>query len=80
MGGQRLKRGLYYKDRKMKKEEFLSFARNVSGNAPDPFEDEVIPDKAIVLKMPERSVKTYFIPCPVDLDVRHLPPTRTDFD
>jgi hypothetical protein len=57
----------------MKKEEFLSFARNVSGNAPDPFEDEVIPDKAIVLKMPERSLKTYFIPCPVDLDVRPSP-------
>jgi len=32
-------------------------------------EDEVVPGKAIVLKMPERSIKSYFIPLPVDLDV-----------
>lgn len=35
----------------------------------DHFEDESIPGKAIVLKMPERKMKTYFIPLPVDLDV-----------
>jgi len=70
----RLRRGLTYKERKMKKEDLVNvFTRNPSGTAPDPFEDEVIPDKAIVLKMPERSMKSYFIPCPVDLDVPFLP-------
>lgn len=38
--------------------------------APDLFEDETIPGKAIILKMPERSMKTYFVPLPIDLEVR----------
>jgi len=46
-------------------------SRTDGGNAaPNFFDDETIPDKAIILKMPERSMKTYFIPLPVDLDVR----------
>ena len=37
-------------------------------------EDKAVPGKAIVLKMPERSIKSYFIPLPVDLDVQSRPP------
>ena len=57
--------------RKIKREDLV----NVLGRAepmasvPDLFEDETIPGKAIVLKMPENSMKTYFVPLPADLDV-----------
>ena len=48
----------------------MIYALNRTDNYTGGFEDETIPDKAIVLKMPERKMKTYFIPLPVDLDVR----------
>jgi hypothetical protein len=44
---------------------------------PDLFEDETIPGKAIVLKMPDRCMKTYFIPLPIDLEVcPHITQTK----
>ena len=52
----------------MKREDLI----NVLGRTdrrPDLLEDEAIPGKAIVFKMPERSSKTYFIPLPIDLEV-----------
>jgi hypothetical protein len=61
------------KPRKIKKEDLVHVvSRTDGGVTPDLFEDSTIPGKAIVLKMPERSMKTYFIPLPRDLDV--LPP------
>jgi hypothetical protein len=50
----------------------LGGRNNGTASAPDLFEDETIPGKAIVLKMPERSMKTFFIPLPIDLEVYHL--------
>jgi|SRR5271156_791957 len=50
----------------------LGGRNDATRSAPDLFEDETIPGKAIVFKMPERSMKTYFIPLPIDLEVyRH---------
>lgn len=68
---QRLQRRVPQRNKKIKHQDLL----NVLGrgapitSAPDLLEDEIIPGKAIVLKMPERSIKTYFIPLPIDLDV-----------
>ena len=62
------------KPRKIKKEDLVHVvSRTDGGVTPDLFEDSTIPGKAIVLKMPERSMRTYFIPLPADLDVTHLP-------
>lgn len=64
------------KTRKIRKEDLVHVvSRTDGGVTPDLFEDATIPGKAIVLKMPERSMKTYFIPLPTDLDVR-APPCR----
>jgi hypothetical protein len=58
------------KPRKIKKEDLVHvLSRTDGGVTPDLFEDSTIPGKAVVLKMPERSMKTYFIPLPRDLDV-----------
>ena len=51
----------------------LGTRNDATASAPDFFEDETIPGKAIVLKMPERSMKTFFIPLPIDLEVPPLP-------
>jgi hypothetical protein len=73
---QRLQRRLSQRNRKIKHEDLLNvLGRNAPRtSAPDLLEDEIIPGKAIVLKMPERSMKTYFIPLPIDLDVNSLSP------
>ena len=54
----------------IKKEDLLNVVTRTT--AQDPFEDDHVPEKAIVLKMPERCMKAYFIPLPVDLDVNTL--------
>jgi hypothetical protein len=63
----RLQRRVTETNRKMKREDIIKVLNRK--NYVDHFEDETIPDKAIVLKMPERKMKTFFIPLPVDLDV-----------
>lgn len=57
--------------RKIKREDLVNVLSRAEpmAMAPDLLEDETIPGKAIVLKMPENSMKTYFIPLPADLDV-----------
>jgi hypothetical protein len=68
--GQRLQRRVSQRNKKLKKEDLVNvLSRTVTQSAPDFLEDETIPGKAIILKMPERSMKTYFIPLPVDLEV-----------
>jgi len=74
---QRLQRRANTNRGKIKREDLIHVIGERNGIptpvAPDLFEDETIPGKAIVLKMPERSMKTYFIPLPIDLEVRlHL--------
>src|SRR5271155_3050602 len=57
---------------KIRREDLINVIgpRNgATASAPDFFEDETIAGKAIVLKMPGRSMKTYFIPLPIDLEV-----------
>jgi len=67
---QRLQRRLTQKKKIKHEDLFNVLGRNAARtSAPDLLEDEIIPGKAIVLKMPERSMKTYFIPLPIDLDV-----------
>jgi hypothetical protein len=70
--GERLRRNVSGRRKKIQKEDLI----NVLGrpNPPsmmpqDLLEDEIIPGKAVVLKMPERSMKTYFVPLPIDLEV-----------
>lgn len=62
----RLQRRVTETNRKIKREDIIKVLNRK--NYVDHFEDETIPDKAIVLKMPERKMKTFFIPLPVDLD------------
>jgi hypothetical protein len=60
---------------KIRREDLINVLgprNDATASAPDFFEDETIAGKAIVLKMPERSIKTYFIPLPIDLEV--VPP------
>jgi len=71
---QRLQRRVEQRNNKIKREDLINVLSRTDGGRtgpPDLFEDEIIPGKAIVLKMPERSMKTYFIPLPIDLDVPH---------
>ena len=58
------------RNKKIRKEDMVNVLSR--RNNPNHFDDETIPGKAIVLKMPERSMRTYFIPLPVDLDVCSL--------
>jgi len=68
---QRLQRRVAQRNKKIKHQDLLDVLGRTAPmtSAPDLLEDEIIPGKAIVLKMPERSIKTYFIPLPIDLDV-----------
>ena len=70
---QKLHRRGSQRNRKIKREDLINvLSRNEPSAAvlpQDLLEDEVIPGKAIVLKMPERGIKSYFIPLPIDLDV-----------
>ena len=68
---QRLQRRVSQRNRKIKHEDLFNvLGRNApKGSTTDLLEDEIIPGKAIVLKMPERSMRSYFIPLPIDLDV-----------
>ena len=69
----RLQRRVSGRNKRIKKEDLLNFVtRSAMQSAPDLFEDETIPGKAIVMKMPERSMKAYFIPLPIDLEVSLL--------
>jgi hypothetical protein len=71
---QKLRRGQSQRNKKIKHEDLHDVLSRLGpvGSMPDLLEDEIIPGKAIVLKMPERSVKSYFIPLPIDLDVHSL--------
>ena len=56
--------------KKIRREDLVNVLSRTDGTSMlDPWEDEVIEGKAIVLKMPERSMRTYFVPLPADLDV-----------
>ena len=56
--------------KKIRREDLVNVLSRTDGTSMrDPWEEEVIDGKAIVLKMPERSMKTYFIPLPVEIDV-----------
>jgi hypothetical protein len=68
----RLQRRADQRNRKIKREDLINVLNRTDGSRPDMLEDEFIPGKAIVLKMPERSMRTYFIPLPIDLDVQLL--------
>ena len=72
---QRLHRRSSQRGKKIQREDLINVWGPASGTTPAPnwLDDETIPDKAIILKMPERSMKTYFIPLPVDLDVPFFP-------
>ena len=71
--GERLHRRTSGRNQKIKRGDLVNVLRSQIGpmtSASDLLEDETIPGKAIVLKMPEKNMRTYFIPLPVDLDVR----------
>jgi hypothetical protein len=56
--------------KKIRQEDLVNVLSRTDGTSMrDPWEDDVIEGKAIVLKMPERSMRTYFVPLPADLDV-----------
>lgn len=56
--------------KKIRREDLVNVLSRTDGTSmQDPWEEEVIDGKAIVLKMPERSMKTYFIPLPAEIDV-----------
>ena len=56
--------------KKIRREDLVNVLSRTDGTSMrDPWEEEVIDGKAIVLKMPERSMKTYFIPLPAEIDV-----------
>lgn len=56
--------------KKIRREDLVNVLSRTDGTSMrDPWEEEVIEGKAIVLKMPERSMKTYFVPLSAELDV-----------